>query len=329
MELIWVIVLAIAIIYSIVSTILFLFPTIIHYNHERKLGNVTMSAHRGGAGEFIENTMPAFDHAVQLGVNMLEIDVQETKDSVIVVSHDNDMYRATGKKGLISETLYADLPPYSNHLFLQFDRVQCISSQTDFSFVKLADLFEHHKEVIIHIDTKDGKPSLINNVSELVIKHDRFSNTVWGNMAEAKNDLSYSVNPDITLFMSIRKVALTYAMFYLGLIGFVPMKEAVFDIPMPSAIIDQFRDVLSRGQKMLAYTAHFLIMNRLLFWHLRRRGVKVVVFVLNQEENFVIADKYHVDGIMTDFPSRLVKYHSDKGECSESGETSQILGNDN
>ena len=327
MELLWAVVLAIAIVYLIVSTVLFVFPTIIHHNHEDRVGSVKISAHRGGAGEYIENTMPAFDHAVQIGVNMLEIDVQETKDSVIVVSHDNDMYRATGKRGLISETLYADLPPYSNHLFLQFDRVQCISSQTDFSFVKLDDLFESHRDVVIHIDTKDGKPSLVNSVSELILKHDRLKNTVWGNMTEAKTDLCYSVNHDVTLFFSIRKVILTYLMFYLGVIGFYPMKEAVFDIPMPSTLVDQFSDVLSCWQKVLAHVVNFLMMNRLLFWHLRRRGIKVVVFVLNHEKNFTVAEQYNVDGIMTDFPSRLIKYHNDKESAeAEVGETSQILG---
>ena len=322
------IVVAVVIVYLIVSTVLFLFPTIIHCDHGNKMGSLKISAHRGGAGEFIENTMPAFNHSVQLGVDMLEIDVQETKDSVIVISHDNDMYRSTGQKGLISETLFNDLPPYSNHLFLQFDRVQCVSSQADYSFVKLDDLFEYHKEIIIHIDTKDGKPSLVNSVSELIVKHDRLKNTVWGNMSEAKNDLCYSVNPDITMFMSIRKVIFTYLMFYLGLIGFYPMKESVFDIPMPSSILEQFRDVLSGWQKILVHITHFLMMNRVLFWHLRRRGIKVVVFVLNKEESFSAAEKYNVDGIMTDFPSRLIKYHNDKKEnnASDVGETSQILG---
>ena len=322
------IIVAIVIVYLIVSTALFLFPTIIHRNHGNKVGSLKISAHRGGAGEFIENTMPAFHHSVQLGVDMLEIDVQETKDSVVVISHDNDMYRSTGQKGLISETLFQDLPPYSNNLFLQFDRVQCTSSQSDFSFVKLDDLFECHKEIVIHIDTKDGKPSLVNRVSEIIVKHDRLKNTVWGNMSEVKNDLCYSVNPDITMFMSIRKVIFTYLMFYLGLIGFFPLKESVLDIPMPSAILKQFSDVLSGWQKMLVHIAHFLMMNRLLFWHLRRRGIKVVVFVLNKEESFSVAEKYNVDGIMTDFPSRLIKYHSDKKDSSgsDAGETSQILG---
>ncbi|MBX9705292.1 MAG: glycerophosphodiester phosphodiesterase [Gammaproteobacteria bacterium] len=45
-------------------------------------------AHRGGAGLFPENTLPAYRHALELGVDVLDLDVAITKDDVIVASHD-------------------------------------------------------------------------------------------------------------------------------------------------------------------------------------------------------------------------------------------------
>ena len=317
MDLLWTILLAAVALYVTSAILLFIVPTSVHHNHANKLPSLRLAAHRGGAGEFIENTMAAFDHCVQIGFDMLEIDVQETQDGVVVISHDNDMSRVTSSGNLISETLYEDLPLYNNNLPLQFDRVRCLSSQADLSFVKLDDLFEKHANVVVHIDTKEGTPSLIKKVASLVAKHDRFENTVWGNMGEAKNSLCYSENPNIAMFMSIPKAAITYLMFYLGMVGFLPMKEAVFDIPMPSTILRQYSDVLSVKQKVLGRVAGFLMMNRLVFWHLQRRGINVVLFVLNQEEDFIEASKYGVDGIMTDFPSRLSKFYSDYNSNEE------------
>lgn len=327
MDLVWMILLSIIGAYFLVSLSLLIFPVVIHQNHSGKLSSVKTASHRGGAGEFIENTMAAFNNSVNLGIDLLEIDVQETADGVIVVSHDDDIYRCTGAKIKISETNYEELPCYKNNTFLQFDRVQCHSTQADFKFVILDDLFTKHKDIIIHIDTKEGNPSLIHKVSDLVEKHKRYGNTVWGNMSEAKNDLSYSTNPEIHMFMSIRKVAFTYVSFYLGFIGLVPMKEAVFDIPMPSAIGKAFGDHLSTFQKILVHIAQFLMMNRLVFWHLRRRGIKVIVFVLNNSEGFTLASQYNVDGIMTDFPSRLVEFY--KEDNQDVRETSQILSDHN
>jgi glycerophosphoryl diester phosphodiesterase len=45
-------------------------------------------AHRGGAALMPENTFPAFDNAVRLGVDLLEFDMQMTADDQLVISHD-------------------------------------------------------------------------------------------------------------------------------------------------------------------------------------------------------------------------------------------------
>jgi glycerophosphoryl diester phosphodiesterase len=45
-------------------------------------------AHRGGALLWPENTLPAFDKAVQMGVDILEFDMQMTADDKLVVTHD-------------------------------------------------------------------------------------------------------------------------------------------------------------------------------------------------------------------------------------------------
>jgi glycerophosphoryl diester phosphodiesterase len=48
-------------------------------------------AHRGGALLLPENTVPAFDNAVRLGVDMLEFDMQMTADNQLVISHDGSV----------------------------------------------------------------------------------------------------------------------------------------------------------------------------------------------------------------------------------------------
>lgn len=47
-----------------------------------------MQAHRGGRGENLESSLPAFRHAIKLGVTTLELDVSLTKDGVPVIWHD-------------------------------------------------------------------------------------------------------------------------------------------------------------------------------------------------------------------------------------------------
>src|SRR3954454_5363499 len=59
-------------------------------------------AHRGGAGEAPENTLPAFEAAVALGYRYLETDVHLTRDGVLVAFHDALLERVTDGTGSVA-----------------------------------------------------------------------------------------------------------------------------------------------------------------------------------------------------------------------------------
>ena len=65
--------------------------------------------HRGAAGHAPENTAPAFEIAVALGVHAVELDVRLSRDGVPVVIHDSTVDRTTNGKGAVAELRLAEL----------------------------------------------------------------------------------------------------------------------------------------------------------------------------------------------------------------------------
>jgi glycerophosphoryl diester phosphodiesterase len=66
-------------------------------------------AHRGGAIEHLENSMPAFEACVALGYRYLETDVRVTADGVPIVFHDATLDRVTDRSGRVDQLRWAEI----------------------------------------------------------------------------------------------------------------------------------------------------------------------------------------------------------------------------
>lgn len=81
-----------------------------HYNFNIQfLDKPEVSAHRGDSISAPENTLPAFESAIASKADYAELDVQQTKDGVIVVMHDSNLKRTTGVNKNIWEVTYEEL----------------------------------------------------------------------------------------------------------------------------------------------------------------------------------------------------------------------------
>ncbi|SPE35934.1 Glycerophosphoryl diester phosphodiesterase [Candidatus Sulfopaludibacter sp. SbA3] len=67
---------------------------------------VVAISHRGEHLHHPENTMPAFEEAIRVGADFIEVDVQTTSDGKLVLSHDSTVERCTNGKGRVSEMTF-------------------------------------------------------------------------------------------------------------------------------------------------------------------------------------------------------------------------------
>lgn len=65
--------------------------------------------HRGARAYEIENTLESFKKAMELGANAVELDVRQSKDAKLIISHDDNLKKVFGKDVIVSEATLAEL----------------------------------------------------------------------------------------------------------------------------------------------------------------------------------------------------------------------------
>ncbi|XP_045038424.2 lysophospholipase D GDPD1 isoform X1 [Desmodus rotundus] len=327
--------------YLVTSFLLLKYPTLLHQRKKQRFLSKHIS-HRGGAGENLENTMAAFQHAVTVGTDMLELDCHITKDEQVVVSHDENLKRSTGVNVNISDLKYCELPTYLGKLDVTFQRA-CQCEGKDNRIPLLKEVFEAFPTTPINIDIKVNNSVLIKKVpkappalsallpipptsevaaqtdrvhasvvSELVKQYRREHITVWGNASYEIVEKCYRENSDIPILFSLQRVLLILGLFFTGLLPFVPIREQFFEIPMPSIILKlKEPHTMSKSQKFLIWLSDILLMRKALFDHLTARGIQVYIWVLNEEQEYKRAFDLGATGVMTDYPTKLKNFLHD------------------
>ncbi len=77
--------------------------------HNPSSNYVVVVSHRGDWRNYPENSLPAIESCIRMGVDVVEIDLKLTKDSVLVLSHDRTLNRCTTGSGPISDYTYEEI----------------------------------------------------------------------------------------------------------------------------------------------------------------------------------------------------------------------------
>ncbi|XP_065199498.1 lysophospholipase D GDPD1-like [Planococcus citri] len=295
--------------YILTSAFFFRYPTLIHRKKSIKFIAKHIS-HRGGAGEYYENTITACKRAQELGTDMLEIDCHITKDKQVVVFHDSNLRRLTGIDSNVSDLNYNELPLLKSVVSVDFVPGYYYknenSNMADRRIPLLEEMFKMFVNVPMNIDIKTDDDELICEVSKLITRYNRENYCVWGNANCIVNDKCFEANPKVNLFFSKKRVFMLFLYYYSGLLPFMPIKETHLEIFLPS-IYTNHPDYQKFGviSKLMLQFFDYLMIRKSLFLHLRRRGIQVYVWVLNEEKEFEKAFKAGATGVMTDFPTKL------------------------
>ena len=118
--------------------------------HRKQCPNyVLVAAHRGYWAEYPENSLRAYDMAIELGADMVEIDIRLTHDDVLVVFHDPFLNRVTDGKGVLRNVDW----DFVKSLRLKNN----LGELTDYRVLSLSEALDYLKDkIVIDFDIKES-----------------------------------------------------------------------------------------------------------------------------------------------------------------------------
>jgi glycerophosphoryl diester phosphodiesterase len=228
-------------------------------------------AHRGASGNAPENTMAAFRKAVALGATFIETDLQLSRDARFVAIHDATVNRTTSGQGAVHDMTLAELRRLDAGSWFgsEFagERIPTLEEILEFS---------KKNDVVFYLELKPGgswggEHALIGALRDS------------GEIARA---LVISFDPGIVL--SLRKIEPTLMT---GL-----LYDGQIESPVEKAVAIGARQLAVRGD----------LVTPALIAQARRKDLQVVCWTVNHAAHMRMLAAAGVDGIMSDYPDRLV-----------------------
>jgi glycerophosphoryl diester phosphodiesterase len=227
--------------------------------------------HRGASGHAPENTMSAFRRAVELGARFIETDLHLSRDSRLVAIHDSTLERTTNGQGAVRDYNLIELRELDAGSWFgpQFAEQRIPTLEEILDFAREAD-------IVFYLEIK-SEPAL-------GLHHALVS------ALRAPEDAARSV---VISFDSVilEKIRQLNASLMLGLL---------FDRPSSRAIEEAQR----LGARQLAPRGDFVTPELVSRAH--QADLQVVTWTVNQPEQMRAAIATGIDGIMTDYPDRLI-----------------------
>jgi len=119
-------------------------------------------AHGGSKQLWPENTMLAFERSVEMGVDVLEIDMRLTKDEILVCHHDNTIDRMSDGEGELKDFSYEELLAFNFGEGFEDIEGSYPYLEDTVQICKLEDVFDRYQDMYYTVEIKDGVEIITN-----------------------------------------------------------------------------------------------------------------------------------------------------------------------
>ncbi|MDP3938422.1 MAG: glycerophosphodiester phosphodiesterase [Deltaproteobacteria bacterium] len=240
--------------------------------------------HRGAKGHAPENTLPSFRKALELGADILEMDVHATRDGTVVVCHDDTVDRTTNGAGAVRRLMHSEIAKLDAGYHWSPDGEHFPFRGQGIRMPSLLEVVETFPGTPLNIEVKQAEPSIVDLVVRL-LKEKGCEETV--NLAAEK--------PEV--MQAIRQSG------WRGATGYSTGDALAFMEALTTGTLADYRapgvalQVPERWNEVEVVTEAFVK-------GAHACGVEVHVWTVNELSDMARLLALGVDGFVTDYPER-------------------------
>lgn len=243
-------------------------------------------AHRGGAGERPEHTLEAYAHALEVGADVLELDLHRTADGALVVMHDATVDDTTDGTGAIAEMTLAEVRALdAGYRFGAADGFP--HRGAGHGVPTLEEVFTTYPDASYLIEAKADDARLDRAMIDAIRAHAITSRVAIAAVPDAPLERARALEPSIPTALSASELV------SLSLLS--PTQELRYTPPAPLAA----PPLGSVDAELVA--------------RLRRLGLFLHVWTVNEEADMERAIDVGATAIITDYPTRLAAVFERRG----------------
>ncbi|HLN62255.1 MAG TPA: glycerophosphodiester phosphodiesterase [Symbiobacteriaceae bacterium] len=259
----------------------------------------TVLAHQGASGHAPSNTLESFRLGMEMGADVIETDVHMTRDGIIVTSHDESIDRLTNGHGLIKEMTLAELRQFDFGYGFTPDGGKTYPYRgKGVSIPTLEEVFKTFPGVPVNIELKQEEPVIESKVWDLIRQYQMEDKVLINSFHSGPMERWREIAGERAAQGATKSDMYGFVAFYL------PYLDRLYQ-PKVDAL------QLPVSQNVGPFTIHFDTERMIKTAH--RMGLRVHYWTINDEETMRHLVQIGADGIISDYPDRVVKVLKEEG----------------
>ena len=242
-------------------------------------------AHRGFSGRYPENTLAAFRAARDIGACYVELDTHLTRDGEPVVSHDPDLTRSCGIEIVIGETPLSSLAGANPGFNFTLDGLTYPFRSSALAIPSLAEVFAELPDLLYVVEVKEDSAEAAQAVIETARRSGMIQRILIASEHRRPVEAARRLAPGVPTNLPTREVGEFMASLAPGAESYIALGDAIQIPPEHMGWRMATRESVAMAHRL---------------------GLEMHVWTVNEASEMRELLALGVDGILTDYPDRLL-----------------------